>query len=181
MRELRTRAHAGNYGQVYRVDTLLEAMGETVDTRRLAWQKERFEKAFDTLVADDSIAAWQYHELDVGQWSRSTVLVEPPEIIRATYQRLRRHETPAPRTLPTAATRLGERLKQRRLVLGLSQLRAAEQLDISQAYLSLLERGAKPRVSAALHRKITAWLDEADTPPPAITAEAARPLEQPQD
>jgi len=161
----RTRAHAGDYGQVYRVDTLLEAIGEAVDTRRMAWQKERFEKAFDTLLGDDSIAAWQYQERDVGQWSRSTVLVEPPEIIRATYQRLRRHESPAPRALPTATTTLGERLKRRRLALGLSQLQAAEQLAISQAYLSLLERGAKPRVSTALQRRIATWMGESEAPP----------------
>ena len=177
----RTRAHAGDYGQVYRVDTLLEAIGEAVDTRRMSWQKERFDKAFDTLLADDSIAAWQYQEHDLGQWSRSTVLVESPEIIRATYQRLRRHEAPPPRALPTAASLYGERLKQRRLLLGLSQLQAAEQLAISQAYLSLLERGAKPRVSAALHRKIAAWLGEPEPPALTITAEVLEPLEEPQD
>ncbi len=176
----RTRAHAGDYGQVYRVDTLLEAIGEAVDPRRMSAQKERFDQAFDTLLADDSIAAWQYQERDVGQWWRSTVVVEPPEVIRATYQRLRRHEAPTPRALPTATTELGAQLKQRRLGLGLSQLQAAEQLAISQAYLSLLERGAKPRVSAALQRKITTWLGAPETPAPDITAEGFSPPEEPQ-
>src|SRR6266446_2356 len=122
----RTRAHEGNYGQVYRVDTLLEAIGESVVPRRAAWQKARLEKALDTILADRGIAAWQYQELNMTQWWRSTVLLEPPEIIRTTYQRLTRHETPLSRALPAAPT-LGERLKRRRLVLG-----------ISQAYLSLV-------------------------------------------
>ena len=157
----RTRAHGGNYGQVYRVDTLLEAIGESVVPRRAAWQKARLEKALDTILADRGIAAWQYQELNMTQWWRSTVLLEPPEIIRATYQRLTRHETPLSRALPAAPT-LGERLKRRRLVLGLSQIQAAELLGISQAYLSLVERGAKTHLGAALHQKVQTWLGEAD-------------------
>ena len=157
----RTRAHGGNYGQVYRVDTLLEAIGESVIPRRAAWQKARLEKALDTILADRGIAAWQYQELNMTQWWRSTVLLEPPEIIRATYQRLTRHETPLSRALPAAPT-LGEQLKRRRLVLGLSQIQAAEMLGISQAYLSLVERGAKTHLGAALHQKVQTWLGEAD-------------------
>jgi transcriptional regulator with XRE-family HTH domain len=68
---------------------------------------------------------------------------------------------PHSRALSAAAT-LGERLKRRRLALGLSQIQAAELLGISQAYLSLMERGAKTRLGAALHRKIQTWLGEAD-------------------
>ena len=157
----RTRAHGGNYGQVYRVDTLLEAIGETVVPRRAAWQKTRLEKALDTILADRGIAAWQYQELNVPQWWRSTVLLEPPEIIRATYQRLTRHETPVTRALPAAPT-LGEQVKRRRLVLGLSQIQAAELLGISQAYLSLVERGTKTHLGAALHQKVQTWLGEND-------------------
>jgi hypothetical protein len=156
----RTRAHAGAYGQVYRVDTLLEAIGEAVNPRRAAWQKARLEKALDTILADGGLAAWQYQELHVTQWWRSTVVLEPPEVIRATYQRLARHEVPPTRALPAAPT-LGERLKRRRLALGLSQIQAAEQLKISQAYLSLLERGVKTHLSAALQRKTWIWLGEA--------------------
>jgi hypothetical protein len=157
----RTRAQGGNYGQVYRADTLLEAIGESVVPRRASWQKARLEKALDTILADRGIAAWQYQELNVTQWWRSTVLLEPPEIIRATYQRLSRHDAPLSRALPAAQT-LGERLKRRRLMLGLSQIQAAELLGISQAYLSLMERGAKTRLGTALHQKIQTWLGEAD-------------------
>lgn len=160
----RTRAHAGDYGQVYRVDTLLEAIGEALVPRRAAWQKERFEKALDTILADGGLAAWQYQEFNVAEWWRSTVLLEPPEIIRATYQRLARHEAPPARALPAAPT-LGERLKRRRLALGCSQIQAAEQLGISQAYLSFVERGVKTRLSLALQRKLQAWLGETEEAP----------------
>ena len=92
------------------------------------------------------------------------MVLEPPELIRATYQRLARHEAPPARALPAAPT-LGEQLKRRRLALGLSQIQAAEQLEISQAYLSLLERGAKTHLSAALQRKTRLWLGEVQEAP----------------
>ena len=155
----RTRAHGGNYSQVYRVDTLLEAIDEKIVPRRASWQKERFEKALDTILADGGLAAWQYQDLNLTEWWRSTVLLEPPEIIRATYQRLTRHEVPPSRTLLITST-LGEQLKRRRLALGLSQIQAAEQLGISQAYLSLVERGSKTRLSTGLREKLHAWLGE---------------------
>ena len=51
----RTRAHGGDYGQVYRVDTLLEAIGEEILPRRASWQKERFENALDTIREDGAL------------------------------------------------------------------------------------------------------------------------------
>ncbi len=155
----RTRARGGHYGQTYRIETLFEAIGEKINPRRIAWQKDRLEKAFDTIQHDGGLASWQYHELHPEAWWLSTVLLEPPEIIRATYQRLIAPDLPAPRALPAAPT-LGERLQRRRLALGLSQIQAAEQLDISQAYLSLIERGTKTRLSQGLQRKIQTWLGE---------------------
>jgi len=161
----RTRAHGGHYGQTYRVDTLFEAIGEAVDPRRIAWQKARLEKAFDTIHTDGGLAAWQYQDFNLDAWWLSTVLFEPPEIIRTTYEHLAPQDMRAPRALPAGPT-LGARLQRRRLALGLSQIQAAEQLDISQAYLSLIERGTKTRLSVHLQRKIRAWLGEntEDTP-----------------
>jgi hypothetical protein len=155
----RTRAHGGHYGQTYRVDTLFEAIGEEVGPRRIAWQKARLEKAFDTIETDGGLGSWHYQDLNLDTWWLSTVLFEPPEIIRTTYEHLAPQDLRAPRALP-AAPALGERLQRRRLALGLSQIRAAEQLDISQAYLSLIERGTKTRLSVHLQRKIRVWLGE---------------------
>jgi predicted XRE-type DNA-binding protein len=156
-RGIRTRAHGGNYTQSYRVETLLDAIGQEVNTRRLAWQRERLEKALDTIHGGGAIAAWQYEHTDETYWPRSTVLIEPPDIIRETYHRIEQHEKPRRKNLPVSNT-LGERIRRHRKELRLSQIQAAEQLEISQAYLSLLERGKKENYSAKLQRKIEAWL-----------------------
>ncbi|MEE8292268.1 MAG: helix-turn-helix domain-containing protein [Candidatus Tectomicrobia bacterium] len=155
----RTRAHAGNYLQPYRVDTLLEAVGQSVNPRRCAWQRGRLEKTMDTIQDDNVIATWQYKHLDEVCWARSTMLIEPPDSIQDAYQRITQHEATSRRLLPILTT-LGERLKQRRRALGLSQIRTAEQLEISQAYLSLLERGRKTQHGAALKKRISVWLGE---------------------
>jgi DNA-binding transcriptional regulator YiaG len=155
----RTRAHVGNYTQSYRVETLLDAIGQQVHTRRLAWQRERLEKSLDTIHEDGALAAWQYNYIDETYWPRSTVLIEPPDIIRETYHRIEQHEKPKLKSLPISNT-LGERIRRRRKELRLSQIQTAEQLEISQAYLSLLERGKKENYSAKLKKKLEAWLGE---------------------
>ena len=75
-------------------------------------------------------------------WLQATILIEPPEVIRATYHRLERHESSSPK-VPTrlAAAALGERVKQRRLALGWSQIQAAEHFKVHQATWSRLEHG----------------------------------------
>jgi DNA-binding XRE family transcriptional regulator len=154
----RTRAHAGNYMQPYRVDTLLEAAGQCVNPRRLSWQRARLEKTLDTLLEDQVIAAWQYESMDAGYWPRSTVLIEPPDSIRETYQQIEQHETLRPKAL-SGPTTLRERLKRRRQTLGLTQLQAAEQIGISPAYLNRLEQGTRGKAtSVALQKKIAGWL-----------------------
>ena len=125
------------------------------------------EKTLDTLLEDRVIAAWQYDRWEetlatrhgwAQHWLQGTILIEPPESIRATYQRLARHEAPPRPALPTAAS-LGQRLKRHRKTLGLTQLQAAEQLGISHSYLNRLEqgnRGKKP--SPAVQRTLDTWL-----------------------
>ena len=56
--------------------------------------------------------------------------------------------------------------ERRRQELGLNQLRAGEQLGISQAYFSLLERGKVPLsdVSPALRRRLRDWLENGPVP-----------------
>ena len=63
--------------------------------------RARLEKTLDTLLQDTLIAAWQYDRWDEAltrrrgwaqHWLQATVLIEPPEIIRATYRRLERHD-----------------------------------------------------------------------------------------
>jgi DNA-binding XRE family transcriptional regulator len=163
----RCRAHNGDYLQPFRVVTLLDATGAELDRRDPARTRTRLEKALDTLLQDRVIAAWQYDRWEESlvtrrgwapHWLQATILIEPPESIRVTYQRLTRYEAPARPALPVP-TSLGERLKRHRKALGLTQLQAAEQLGISPSYLNRLEqgnRGKKP--SPGVQRAIDTWL-----------------------
>jgi helix-turn-helix protein len=91
-------------------------------------------------------------------WLQATVLLEPPEVIRTSYHRLAHHETLAPPITPTrlTAVALGERLRQRRLELGWSQIQAAEHFAVHQATWSRLERG-QGRGTPALFKRLLAW------------------------
>jgi len=163
----RCKAHAGDALQPFRVATLLDAVGVCVSERKPSETRTRLEKALDALLQDGVIAAWQYDRWDealVSQrgwaqhWLQATILIEPPEIIRETYQRLARYETFSKRSLPSPKT-LGDQLKGRRQELGLSQLQAAEQIGISPSYLNRLEQGNRGRkLTAALQNKLDAWL-----------------------
>jgi len=163
----RCRAHNGDYLQPFRVATLLDAAGAELDRRDPARTRARLEKALDTLLQDRVIAAWQYDRWEehlvtcrgwAPHWLQTTILIEPPESIRGTYQRLARHEATAQPALPTPAS-LGERLKRHRKALGLTQLQAAEQLGISPSYLNRLEQGNRgKKLSLAVQRTIDTWL-----------------------
>jgi DNA-binding XRE family transcriptional regulator len=163
----RCRAHNGDYMQPFRVATLLDAVGERGNPRYPARLRARLEKALDALQRDRVIAAWQYDrwvEALAGRhgwaqhWLQATVLIEPPDSIRETYQTLAQHEVPPSLALP-APTSLGEQLKRQRQALGLTQLQAAEQLGISPSHLNRLERGNRgKKPSATVQRNLDAWL-----------------------
>ncbi|MBY0429796.1 MAG: helix-turn-helix domain-containing protein, partial [Rhodospirillales bacterium] len=76
------------------------------------------------------------------------------------YARLGREDSRA--ALPLAAAkaeeRLGERIRRRRKVLGLTQMQAAEALGIQQGHLSKLERD-KLEPSPKLRQTIEVWLN----------------------
>jgi hypothetical protein len=150
----RCEARHGNYLQPMRVKTLLEAVGQHINQRRLAWQRARLERTLDTIQEDQIITAWQYAK-EAAYWPDSTVLIEPPDQIREQYQHLERHEAPRRRALP-APDALGERLKRQRQALKLSQIQAAEQLDLNQGYYSRLERG-QTAPSPAVRTRLETW------------------------
>src|SRR5712691_10445420 len=162
----RCKAHEGRYWQPFRVATLLAAVGAELDQRKPSRTRERLEKALETLLQDVLITAWQYERWDEAwtmhrgwaqHWLQATILIEPPEVIRATYHRLERHESSSPK-VPTrlAAAALGERVKQRRLALGWSQIQAAEHFKVHQATWSRLEHG-QVRCAPALLKRLTQW------------------------
>ncbi len=160
----RAVARTGNFVQIYRVQTLLEAVGKTLNVRYPSKTRARLERALDILHADGVIAGWEYARFDErvveqrgwGQhWLLATVAIEAPEPIKDYYARLATGEAAVARR--AAAPGLGERIKRHRKATGLSQLQAAEQLGIQQGYLSKIER-AKASPSAQLSRQIETWL-----------------------
>lgn len=163
----RSHAHHGNCTRAYCVDTLLEAVGEALNARNPDRTRGRLEKALDTLRDDGVIAAWQYDRWDedtAGRrkwgplWLEATVLVEPPEEVQEHYRSLERRERVIVPNVECET--LGARLRATRNARELSQLQAAEQMGISQAYLSLLERGkvTEERLSASLRLRVMRWL-----------------------
>jgi DNA-binding XRE family transcriptional regulator len=163
----RIRAGRGDYLHPYRVATLLSAVGERVDRSNPGRTKARLEKTLDLLQADHVIAAWQYtqgkrevtiHPGWATGWRQVTVRIDPPDAIREAYQPLKRlvaRQSP----VRLGAYTLGEQIKRRRRLLGLSQRRAAEQMGISQAFMNLLEHGRRgKRPSTTVQRQIEAWL-----------------------
>ncbi|OJV92651.1 MAG: transcriptional regulator [Chloroflexi bacterium 54-19] len=96
----RIQARQGEYSRPYRVNTLLEAVGEQLNERRPSATRDRLEKALDTLQQDGVIASWQYDRWDEaiaqqrgwGQvWTQATLLLDPPQVIRETYKSLQSH------------------------------------------------------------------------------------------
>lgn len=179
----RCKAHEGRYWQPFRVATLLAAMGMELDQRKPSRTRERFEKALETLLQDLLIAAWQYERWDetlaqqrdwARHWLQATVLIEPPDIICTTYQRLERHEASLPKAIPArlSAAVLGERLKHHRQAHGWSQIQAAEHFAVNQATWSRIERG-RVRCSTALLTRLTQWLEDVPASPKTGTAATA--------
>jgi DNA-binding XRE family transcriptional regulator len=98
----RIQARQGEYSRPYRVNTLLEAVGEQLNERRPSATRDRLEKALDTLQQDGVIASWQYDRWDEaiaqqrgwGQvWTQATLLLDPPQVIRETYKSLQSHRS----------------------------------------------------------------------------------------
>lgn len=150
----------GNHIRPYRVRTLAEEVGlETDRPKNPARVRDRLETALNRLETDRLIGGWEYRDLNedtlprqgwLRRWLDARVLIEAPEQIKDAYRRLDR--------LPASQGEgLGERFRRRRGELGLSQLRAAEQIGMSRRSVITLERGGK--LNRRLQAKVSAWLD----------------------
>jgi len=160
--------------RLYRVQTLLDAVGKATDFRYPHRTRDRLEKALDTLKDDAVIAAWHYAGWDedvaakrgwLDHWLAGMVLIEPPAVVQGAR--------PAP-SLALAqsgkpgigqATPVGELMalvRGRRQELRLSQALVAGTLGVTQSYFSKLERGAAgdKQVSADLKQRLIGWLQE---------------------
>lgn len=168
----RAVARTGEFTQTYRVQTLMDAVGERLNERYPAKTQARLEKALDTLMEDGVIAAWQYARWDESvtesrgwgnEWLTATVTIEAPDEIKAYYTRLIEDERGGggmPPQPPEGPAHLGEALRRQRETRGLTQMQVAEMLGIRQGYLSKLERG-KLTPSVKLAKLIEAWLMDA--------------------
>ena len=170
----RIRAKDEAYSQPYRVETLLDHAGEELNARTPSRTKECLEKALDRLQADKVIADWQYDRFDdwfgelprkgwAEAWLRATVVIEPPDVVVDEYEKIQRPGQRAIRATRAEGSQaagqkdLGVLLKERRKQLGLFQLRAAEDLGISQSQLSRLE-GSKSMSPDPLKERLLIWL-----------------------
>jgi DNA-binding transcriptional regulator YiaG len=165
----RIQASRTGYSRPYRVNTLLEVVGEENGPQRPHLIRNRLEKALDCLQEDKLIASWQYERWDeemggrpgwLQNWREATLLIEPPATIAESYRSLEKHqETAANRRLPQAerAENIVQQLKEKRKKLGISQRDCAVELGCGQGFLSKLESGvAKP--SEQLLERIKEWL-----------------------
>lgn len=162
----RIAAKQSEFLRSYRVATLLDEIGLKLRKHNPLQTRERLEHCLDTLQGNGDIAAWQYKDLReealptrgwTSQWMNSLVLVEAPETIKDHYRRLTEL---IPKPLPSidVAEPWGARLREKRKNLGLTQMKVAEQLGISQPYVGQIERGRRPSKSVA--RKIRRWLKD---------------------
>jgi len=166
----------GGHARPYRVAELLDAVGQEIAVRHPNWTRERLEKALDTLQEDGVIAHWQYDRWDEAMverrgwaalWRESTLLIDPPAAVIDHYRQARLPSTgPAPdpvEELPESLDELGRLIKERRIKRGLNQAQAATALNVTQSYISKLERGKVPDVtpSAAFRLRLLDWLASA--------------------
>jgi DNA-binding XRE family transcriptional regulator len=170
----RTSGTSDHQTRLYRVQTLLDAVGKSTDIRYPHRTRDRLEKALDTLKDDAVIAAWHYTGWDedvvtkrgwLGHWLASTVLIEPPRVVQesrtpSTLAPVRPGQPGIGHSIPVAE--LMARVRERRQELKLSQALAAAALGVTQSYFSKLERGAAgdKQISADLKQRLIAWLQE---------------------
>ncbi len=157
---------AGPTGEVlpgqFGVRALLQVVGE--NNTRLGRARDRLEKVLETLREDLVISGWRYHpEMDhrrvknwSNEWLRARVEFDPPPELRQYFQAMRNCQAATPLPEPS----LGAQLRQRREALRLTQAETARELDISQGYLSQLERGLVPtdKLSRDLRDRLQHWL-----------------------
>ncbi len=166
----RAASLSGEFNQTYTVQTLLDAVGESVNERYPSKTRARLEQALDQLAIDRVLVEWRYVEWKAGEmaargwteaWLDAEIAIEAPQFIRDYYLRARKQEHA--RAIEHATHRdsaeVGERLKRLRKTLGLSQQQAAARLGIQQGHVSKLESG-KATPSPQLLQVIEAWLSE---------------------
>lgn len=172
----RTQARKGDFLQPNKIRTLLEAIGENVNERTPSRTRDRLEKALDQLLEDGVLSAWHYHKWDetiannkgwVRLWLDSTILVEPPEIIKDQYRSIEKTKSASHYSLnfqdsaqhKAKGVTIGNQLRAIRKQFNLSLLQVSEELEISPSYISNIERGVKTP-SVKIQNNISRWMQK---------------------
>lgn len=172
----RTQARKGDFLQPNKIRTLLEAIGENVNERTPSRTRDRLEKALDQLLEDGVLSAWHYHKWDetiannkgwVRLWLDSTILVEPPEIIKDQYRSIEKTKSPSHYSInfqdsaqhKAKGITIGNQLRAIRKQFNLSLLQVSEELEISPSYISNIERGVKTP-SVKIQNNISRWMQK---------------------
>lgn len=139
-------------GHHYSVATLLNAVDPQLNTR-LQTHKNRLEKALDKLQTDQVIHSWAYVEAS----QLSEINVSPPTGAKESFPL-----AAAVAALPELSRPIGTEMQKRRKNLKLSQVALALKLEITQAYLSMIENGkvASDQLNPTLRAKIYKWMGE---------------------
>lgn len=172
----RTQARKGDFLQPNKIRTLLEAIGENVNERTPSRTRDRLEKALDQLLEDGVLSAWHYHKWDetiannkgwVRLWLDSTILVEPPEIIKDQYRSIEKTKSSSHYSInfqdsaqhKAKGVTIGNQLRAIRKQFNLSLLQVSEELEISPSYISNIERGVKTP-SVKIQNNISRWMQK---------------------
>jgi len=172
----RTQARKGDFLQPNKIRTLLEAIGENVNERTPSRTRDRLEKALDQLLEDGVLSAWHYHKWDetiannkgwVRLWLDSTILVEPPEIIKDQYRSIEKTKSTSHYSINfqdsaqhrAKGVTIGNQLRAIRKQFNLSLLQVSEELEISPSYISNIERGVKTP-SVKIQNNISRWMQK---------------------
>lgn len=157
------------------VSTILaKGIMENVNISNPSRTKERFDKALDQLVSDNVISGWQYQNVDesiVGQrgwitnWLQWKVIVEPPQVIIDQYAKIANHKNKSNKKIKAVIDILdvgvtGAMLKEKRLLLGLTQLQTAEKIGISRPRISWIERHDDAVITKPELKKLKVWFEK---------------------
>ncbi|HLR40099.1 MAG TPA: helix-turn-helix transcriptional regulator [Virgibacillus sp.] len=164
----RTQARRADYDQPYKMSSILNAIGEPIKKRTPSRTRERLEQALDRLQDDGLILSWEYVDWDESiaekygwarLWNNTTIVIDPPEIIKEQYRTISKkgHVRPTSKKSVRKQTQLGLQLRSYRQKLGLTLVQTAEELDVSTAYISSIERG-KRIPSEKVYYRIMNWV-----------------------
>jgi len=160
----RTQARKSDYQQPYRIGSLLQAIGIVTNQRTPSRTRDRLEEALDKLQVDGLIGSWEYLDweesiADANGWARlwenTKLVITPNETVKEQYQSISRKGSS--HNVIWQKSNLGNQLKETRKKMGLTLMQMSEELELSAAYVSTIERG-KRIPSSKVSNRILKWI-----------------------